>query len=123
MSVRIPKKYLKGADDAALWPLYIIGAPASVPELSGYVMKVMQDYTRITDNALLILYGNEWNKKKQQRFYMFEKENKIPGHPSKRYRYTEDEVVRLYGKAESATFDERVEKKGRKPSKKVPEGF
>lgn len=111
MSVTIPRKYFKGRDDNAIWPVYIIAAPENVPELDGYVMKSMQDFTNITNNSIIFLQGNEWNRKQKVYLYMFEKEAKTPGHPSKRYRYTEEEVIRLYGNALSPTFEERLEKR------------
>lgn len=111
MNMTIPKKYLKAKEDKKFCSTYIITAPENVQEFTGYVMKIMQDYTSITDNSITFRQGNEWNKKKQQSFYMFEKEVKIPGHPSKRYRYTEEELVKLYGNALSPTFEKRLEKR------------
>lgn len=111
MSMTIPKKYLKGEDNTALWPLYIIAPPEGVPQLTGYVMKQLQDFTQVSDSSLLFSNGNEWNKTTRQYLYMFEREEKVPGHPSKRYRYTEEELIRAYGMAGSATYEERLDKR------------
>lgn len=111
MSVTIPKKYYKGADDNIFHPYYIIAAPENESALHGYVLKIPKQYATITDEHIILEDGNEWNVKACKRLYMFEIEKKIPGHPSKRYRYTEEELIILYGKANSKTFMERLEKR------------
>lgn len=113
MSMRINKKYLKGSIDTGMFPLYIIEAPKNVRQLEGYVMKIRQDNVEISDNNIILLRGNEWNQKQYKKLYMFEKEFKVEGSRSKRYRYTEEEAIRLYGSADSSTFTERLEKRER----------
>lgn len=107
MEVKIPKKYLKKKEDG-VFPAYIIDAPKNTPELSGYVLKISQDVVKITDTSLILTNGNEWDKKNRVCRFMFEKEEKIKGHPSKRYRYTEEEMIILYGCAESPDFEKRL---------------
>ncbi|MDD6667765.1 MAG: hypothetical protein PUE58_07430 [Lachnospiraceae bacterium] len=110
MSARIPITYLKRQEGGYI-PVFVIEAPANTPELSGYVMKIPQDKVEVTDTALLLQNGNEWSKKDRKYYFMFEKEEKVKGHPAKRYRYSEQEFVMLYGRAESKTFDQRLEKR------------
>ena len=110
MSARIPIKYLKRKESGYI-PLFVIEAPANTPELSGYVMKIPQDQVEVTDTALLLRNGNEWSKKDRKYYFMFEKEEKVKGHPAKRYRYSEQEFVMLYGRAKSKTFDQRLEER------------
>ncbi len=110
MSARIPIKYLKRKESGYI-PVFVIKAPENTPELSGYVIKMPQDETEVTDTSLLLHNGNEWSKKDRKYYFMFEKEEKVKGHPAKRYRYSEEEFVILYGRAESKTFDQRLEER------------
>lgn len=109
MNLKIPKKYLKAQDDNYLTHVYIISAPENVEELNGYIMKIPQEDVTVTDSSLILRQGNEWNKKQKEYSYMFEKESKILHHPSKRYRYSEKELIILYKSANSLTFKKRIE--------------
>ena len=77
--------------------IHIIAAP-DLPEFKGYVIMVDdENFTYQKDGTIKILHGNEWNSSKHEYMYMFELEEKIPGKRSKRFRYSEDEVIALYG--------------------------
>lgn len=79
-----------------------------MPELAGYILKVLPDNITVNCDNIIIDKGNEWSKKEKQYLYMFEKETKTPGRPSKRYRYTEDEMIRLYL---SPTAEKKLQKR------------
>lgn len=117
MGITIPMQFYKGQEkkndkyDTSPWTHHIIAAPDNVSELAGYIMKVLPDNITINCDNIIIDNGNEWSRKSKQYLYMFEKEIKTPGHPSKRYRYTEDEMIRMYGSAISPTFEKRLKKK------------
>lgn len=110
MNITISIKYYKGGVDG-FRPFYNIAPPENVPELCGYVMRMPADRAKITDKCVVIFQGNEWDPKSREHLFMFEKEEKTPGHPSKRYRYHEAEVFIMYGNASSPTFGERLEKR------------
>ena len=110
MSVKIPIKYLKKKESGFI-PIYVIEAPVNTPELSGYVMKMPQQNVEVCDTYLLLYHGNEWDKKVREHYFMFEKEEKVKGHPAKRYRYSEDEFFKLYERAKSKRFDQRLEER------------
>ena len=103
MGITIPIQFYKGQEpkktdkyDTSPWTPHIIAAPENVPELAGYILKTLPDNITVKCDSITIHEGNEWSKKEKQYLYMFEKEVKMPGRPSKRYRYTEDEMIRLY---------------------------
>lgn len=112
MSVKISDKYLL-AKEVGYFEVYLIAPPENVPELSGYVMKIKTEKVDIdkSEHRIELLDGNIWDKKLFKFQYMFEKAEKIKGERSKRYRYTEDELVILYGSAKSDTFLERYKKR------------
>ena len=119
MSVTISKKYLKGKEQKSRfdWPEYIIAAPANAPELEGYVMRFREDRVDVSDTSITLKQGNEYKKSDYKMYFMFEKEVKIKGHPSKRYRYTEEEVLLLYRKGESKNFEGKVKERSEVSSK------
>lgn len=111
MSMSISRKYLKGEEDTLLESFYIISPPENMPELAGYVMKQRQEYCKLSESSITFFCGSEWNKKEKVFYYMFEREEKIPGHPSKRFRFSEEELIRAYGLANSPSFDDRLDRR------------
>lgn len=111
MNISIPIKYLIGREDNAYHPTYILSAPENTPALEGYVVKVRQEFTTLEQNQIILHKGNEWNASQKRYFYMFERRHKIPGRYSKRYRYTDEEVFIMYGRAQSPTFETRLKKR------------
>lgn len=107
MEIRLPKKYLK-REESGYNSVYVIDPPENAPELSGYVLKIETDRVSEDKTSLTMHYGNEWDKKNRQYLYMFEREDKVKGVRSKRFRYTEEETYILYGRAISKTFDKRL---------------
>lgn len=112
MGITISQKYLKSESDYVFYggimtKALTIAPPEKVPELEGYVMRVSQDAACMQKTSIRIIEGNEWNPKAKKRYYMFEKEEKIPGQKFKKYRYDEEELIFLYGCASSATFEEK----------------
>lgn len=95
MKLRLPKEYLIKKEDGYI-PAYILKPPTDVEELTGYILKISQKDVEITEDSIVLNNGNEWNKKLGQHLFMFEKEVKVKGNPSKRYRYTEREAYMLY---------------------------
>lgn len=118
MGITIPIQFYKGQEtkkkdkyDTSPWTPHIIAAPENMPELAGYILKTLPDNITVKCDSITIHEGNEWSKKEKQYLYMFEKEIKVPRHPSKRHRYTEDEMIRMYGSAISPTFEKRLKKR------------
>jgi|GEM_PF-6975698 len=109
--ITISPRYLKSKDARAYHPTCCIAAPKSIPELTGYVLRISLDYVRDVDEGIWLEHGNEWDKTQRAWRYMFEKEVKTPRHPSKRYRYTEDEVFIAYESDKSPTFVARMNKR------------
>lgn len=108
--LKIPKTYLVEQKDG-FRPTYSIKAPSVVPELQGYVMKILQEDVKIEDATLIIRKGNEWNKVQKSYFFMFEKAVKVSGKNSKRFRYSEEQLFKMYGMDQSSTFEERFEER------------
>lgn len=108
MEIKLRREYFNGVERERLRTIYSIKAPEGVSELDGYVMKFPEDDVKLTDSHILLFHGNEWNKRKMKYLFMFEKEEKNPGKRYKRYRYTEEELIKLYGQAESKTFNARL---------------
>lgn len=107
----LPETALKGEKKNWHDLVHIIAAPA-LPKFNGYVMMINdENLTRQKDGTIKIFHGNEWNSTKREFVYMFELEEKIPGKRSKRFRYSENEVIALYGRAKSSTFDERYQER------------
>lgn len=113
MSMDISSNYYKTTQETYMCTYIIISPPSNIPELSGYIMKINKELIIINNNKNLIHidHGNEWDKTYKHYVYMFEKEEKIKGHPSKRYRYSEDELFTMYGCDKSNSFVERFNKR------------
>ena len=113
MSLSIPIKYLSGEDDNIFRPSYIITAPKGEPSLDGYILRQPKEYAYTDGKSIVIEHGNEWVGEKKEFRYMLERREKVPGKKSKRYRYSEEEMIQLYGRSESKTYDERLQKRSR----------
>jgi len=111
MSISIPIKYIKGEDDNVFRPCLIIEAPSSEPDLYGYVLKQPKEYAYETAKSIVLEHGNEWDNETKSFRFMFEIGEKIPGKKSRRYRYTDKEIIQMYGRLESKTYDERLKRR------------
>lgn len=109
--ITIPAEYLHSKDKNAFRPTCSIAAPKSVPELAGYILRIPLEYVGEDEGDILLWHGNEWNKEQQVWQFMFEREDKIPGHPAKRYRYTEEEVYIAYQQDKNPLFTTQMEKR------------
>lgn len=109
MKLSLPKEYLIKEEDGYI-PTYILKPPTDVEELSGYILKIPQKNAEITGDSIVLYSGNEWDKKLRQHLFMFEKEIKVKGKPSKRYRYTETEAYMLYKHIDEQKINARVER-------------
>jgi len=108
MEIRIPKEYLIREDNGYM-PTYILKPPKDVEELIGYVLKMPQKNVEILTDSIVLCNGNEWNKNLREYRFMFEKEVKTKGKPSKRYRYTEREAYMLYKRIDEQKVNARAE--------------
>ncbi|OON85768.1 hypothetical protein BXO88_10960 [Oribacterium sp. C9] len=108
MEIRLPKEYLIREDNGYM-PIYILKPPKDVEELIGYVLKMPQKNVEILTDSIVLCNGNEWNKNLREYRFMFEKEVKIKGRPSKRYRYTEREAYMLYKHIDERKIKARAE--------------
>jgi len=108
MEIRLPKEYLIREDDEYM-PTYIIKPPKDVEELAGYILRMPQKNAAIKGDSIVLYNGNEWDKKFRQHLFMFEKEVKVKGKPSKRYRYTEREAYMLYKHIDERKVSSRAE--------------
>lgn len=110
------KKYLISVEENYYdGKVYIIAPPESSDELSGYCMKVRDRFIHVGDKTLEI-EGSVWNKQERKMYYMFEVKEKTPGKKSKRFRYTEEEAIILYGKDGTKNFEEQYIKRKEKIS-------
>ena len=108
MEIRLPKEYLIREDDGYI-PTYILKPPKDVEDLTGYILRMPQKNTAIMGDSIVLYNGNEWDKKLRQHLFMFEKEVKVKGKPSKRYRYTEKEAYMLYKHIDEQRVNARAE--------------
>lgn len=108
MEIRLPKEYLIREDNGYM-PTYIIKPPKDVEELAGYILRMPQKNAAIKGDSIVLYNGNEWDKKFRQHLFMFEKEVKVKGKPSKRYRYTEKEAYMLYKHIDEQKVSARAE--------------
>ena len=108
MELRLPKEYLIREDNGYM-PAYILKPPKGVEYLTGYIMKMPQKDAAIVGDFIVLYNGNEWDKKLREHRFMFEKEVKIKGKPSKRYRYTEREAYMLYKHIDEQKVNARAE--------------
>lgn len=105
MQVRISKKYLKRIEEKnPYYSVCVIAPPETVPELNGYVLKILMEYVSFTDKYIHICKANEWNKKKRQEVFIFGKEVTDPEHRYERYKYTAEELERLYSNSMQMSF-------------------
>ncbi len=118
MKLRLPKEYLIKKEDGYI-PVYILKPPTDVEELTGYILKISQKDVEITEDSIVLNNGNEWNKKLGQYLFMFEKEVKVKGNPSKRYRYTEREAYMLYKHINEQKLIARAEMAQKGPGKLI----
>ena len=108
MEICLPKEYLIREDDGYM-PTYIIKPPKDVEELTGYILRMPQKNAAIIGDSIVLYNGNEWDKKLREHLFMFEKEVKVKGKPSKRYRYTEREAYMLYKHIDKQKVSARAE--------------
>ena len=107
MNLQVPKNYLKYKDTSGQTPLCIISAPAYVPELDGYVMKIPQHLVRDAGPYILLRHGNERTEDGKTYRYMLEKETASNEGQSPQYRFTTAELSALYNRAETSFGDVR----------------
>lgn len=108
--ILIPKSYLI-KKTTGTYACYVIAPPKTSEIFKEYVLKIWIDDAKIKDEYITIYAGNELDRKTNQRVFMFEREVKIPGKKSKRYRFTPDELFTLYSRDKSSNFDERVKER------------
>ncbi len=108
MEIRLPKEYLIREDDGYM-PTYIIKPPTGIEILNGYILRMPQKNAAILDDAIVLYNGNEWDKKLRHHLFMFEKEVKVKGKTSKRYRYNEREAFMLYKHIDEQKVKARAE--------------
>ena len=96
MKLQIPKKYIKYKDTG----VYIIAAPAGVPELARYVMRIPQRLVTGRGPTILVRHGNEKDANGKTCHYRLDKEPDVTGDPSQPHRYTTTELQALYDRAE-----------------------
>lgn len=105
MQIRISKNFLKRIEKGDTpYPVYVIKPPDNVSILTGYVLKILMEDISATETSLLINRGNGWDKKTRQDVFIFEKEVKNPEHRSKRYKYTEKDLEKLYSNSMQMSF-------------------
>jgi len=78
-----------------------------------------QKNAAIIGDSIVLYNGNEWDKKLRQHLFMFEKEVKIKGKPSKRYRYTENEAYMLYKHIDEKKVNARADTVQKGPGKLI----